>query len=294
MDIRVLKYFLAVAREENITRAAESLHITQPSLSKQLMELEQETGKKLLVRGKRKITLTEDGVLLRRRADEIVKLLEKTERELSADSSQVSGEVSVGGNPTMTILKAASALREQNPEVQFRFYSSDATDVMERLEHGSLDLAVFLKPIDNVKFEYISLPDAARWGLLMTSSCELAKKERIQKSDLLSVPLIFHRRAGLQRIISQWAETDIENFSIAATYNVVSGSPERLVKSGLGCYLTVEDQLPERLGDGLCFRPLFPELDVHYALAWKRTALLSRASRAFLEMIRQTCNGGNL
>ena len=233
-------------------------------------------------------------MLLRKRADEIVKLLEKTERELSADTSQLSGEVSIGGNPTATILRAASALRQQNPEVQFRFYSSDATDVMERLEHGSLDLAVFLEPIDNVRFEYISLPDTARWGLLMASSCELAQRDSVRKADLPSVPLIFHRRAGLQRIISRWAEADIENFSIAATYNVVSGSPERFVKSGLGYYLTIADQLPEHLGDGVTFRPLSPELNVRYALVWKRTALLSRASRAFLEMIRQTCSSSNL
>lgn len=177
MDIRVLRYFLAAAREENITRAAESLHISQPSLSKQLIELEQKTGKQLLVRGKRKITLTEDGVLLRKRADEIVKLLEKTEHELSADSSQVSGEVAIGGNPTAAILMAASELRAFNPEVQFRFYSTDAADVVERLEHGSLDLAIFLEPIDNVKFNYISLPDTARWGLLMPNNCALAQKK---------------------------------------------------------------------------------------------------------------------
>lgn len=288
MDIRVLRYFLAAAREENITRAAESLHISQPSLSKQLMDLEQETGKQLLVRGKRKITLTEDGVLLRKRADEIIKLLEKTERELSADCSQVSGEIAIGGNPTTSILKAAFALRTVNPEVQFQFYSSDATDVAERLEHGSLDLAIFLEPIDNVKFEYISLPDVGRWGLLMPCGCELAKKSFVTSSDILSVPLIFHRRAGLQRIISRWAETDIENFSIAATYNVASGSPERFVKNGFGYYLTIDDQLPERLGDNVCFRPLYPELSASYALVWKRTAVLSRVSRAFLDTIRQT------
>lgn len=288
MDIRVLKYFLAVAREENITRAAESLHISQPSLSRQLMELEQETGKQLLVRGRRKVTLTEDGVLLRKRADEIVKLLEKTEQELSADSSQVSGEVAIGGNPTNTILKAASLFRADNPEVRFRFYSSDATDVMEQLEHGSLDLAIFLEPIDNVKFEYISLPDTGRWGLLMPCGCDLAKKDHVTNADILSVPLIFHRRAGLQRIISRWAETDIENFSIAATYNVVSGSPERFVKSGFGYYLTVDDQLPDHLGDNVCFRPLYPELKVSYALVWKRTAVLSKAPRAFVDMIRHS------
>lgn len=289
MEIRLLKYFLAVAQEENITRAAESLHISQPSLSKQLMELEHEVGKQLLIRGKRKILLTEDGVLLRKRADEIVKLLEKTERELSADTSQLSGEIAVGGNPTDTILKAAAALREKNPEVRFRFYSSDATDVMEHLEHGILDLAIFLEPIDNLKFEYISLPDTARWGLLMPVGCGLAQKEYIREDDLLSVPLVFHRRAGLQRIISRWAETDIENFNIAATYNVVSGSPERFVTNGLGYFLTVADQIPEHLGSDVCFRPLFPPLNVRYALTWKRTAVLSKASLAFLDSIRSVC-----
>ena len=143
MEIRLLNYFLAVAREENITRAAETLHIAQPSLSKQLMELERELGKQLLVRGKRKVTLTEDGILLRRRAEEIVALLAKTERELRTDAS-VQGEVSIGGMPTRDILGAAAKLRQAHPGVRFHFYASDANDVAERLDHGSLDFAVLL------------------------------------------------------------------------------------------------------------------------------------------------------
>lgn len=158
-----------MAREENITHASESLHISQPSLSKQLMELEQEVGKQLLVRGKRKITLTEEGVLLRKRADEIITLLEKTERELNAASMQIGGEVSIGGDPTPPILNAAAAIRRTFPEIQFRFYSSDATDVTERLDHGSLDLAVLLTPVDTTKYEYLSLPDSARWGFFCRS-----------------------------------------------------------------------------------------------------------------------------
>lgn len=286
MDIRLLRYFLAVAREENITKAAESLHISQPSLSKQIMELEQEIGKKLLIRGKRQVTLTDDGVLLRRRADEIVKLLEKTERELSADNVQLSGEVMIGGNPTQNILTAAAKLRAAYPDVRFQFYSSDAIDVLEKLEHGSLDFAIFLEPIDTMKYEYISLNEASRWGLLMTSGCELAKKEYIEKEDILSVSLIFHRRAGLQRLISLWAETDIDNFNIAATYNVVNGSPTKLVKSGLGCFLSTEELLPEVLDENVCFRPLEPPLEIRYALIWKRYAALSKASEAFLDKVR--------
>ena len=162
MDIRVLRYFLAVAREGNITRAAESLHITQPSLSKQLMDLEQELGKTLLLRGKRKITLTEDGILLRKRADEIVTLLEKTECEISSDTSILSGEIAVGGSPTEQILRAAASIRAKHPDVQFHFYSSDATDVTELLDHGSLDFAVLLEPVDTLKYEHITLSDASR------------------------------------------------------------------------------------------------------------------------------------
>lgn len=283
MDIRVLRYFLAVAREENITRAAASLHIAQPSLSKQLMELEKELGKTLLVRGKRKITLTEDGVLLRKRAEEITALLDKTKQELSADTSQLSGKISLGGNPSASVLKQAARLRSQYPDISFEFYSSDAIDVLERLEHGLLDFAVFLEPIDTMKYEYISLTDASRWGLLIPADCELAQKQFVEKQDLVKYPLIFHRRQGLQRLISRWAETDISKLNIAATYNVINGSPARFVESGLGYFLTTEDLLSSSIDKDLCFRPLEPPLEIHYALIWKRYASFSKAAEKFLE-----------
>lgn len=286
MDIRVLRNFLAVAREENITRAAESLHIAQPSLSKQLMDLEKELGKKLLIRGKRKITLTEDGVLLRKRADEIVMLLEKTERELTTDSSVISGEVTIGGSPTARVLQAAAALRLLHPDICFHFYSNDATDVVERLDHGSLDFAVLLEPVDTLKYESLSLKDSARWGLLMSSDCSLAEKESIQREDFCKLPLIFHRRAGLQREISLWAQTDLSQLNIAATYNVVNGSPVHFVQSGLGYFLTSEDHLSSELSSGICFRPLNPPLTLHYALVWKRYPVFSKAAEAYLETVR--------
>lgn len=158
MELRTLQYFLAVTKEENITRAAESLHISQPYLSKQLMELENEFGKQLLIRGKRKITLTEDGIILRKRAEEILSLVEKTEYDLSSNNSQIGGEIIIGGNPTITVLNTAARLRSKYPDVHFQFYSSDAIDVLERLEHGSIDFAVFLEPIDISEYNYISLP----------------------------------------------------------------------------------------------------------------------------------------
>ena len=288
MELQTLQYFLAVTKEENITRAAESLHISQPYLSKQLKELEQELGKQLLIRGKRKITLTADGIILRKRAEEILSLVKKTEYDLSSDTTQISGEITIGGNPTITILNAAAHIRSQYPDVHFQFYSSDAIDVSERLEHGSIDFAIFLEPIDISEYNYISLPESSRWGVLMSSDCKLAENSYIGKEDLLKLPLILHRRTGLQQLISHWADTDIKNFNIAATYNVVNGSPTKFIKSGLGFYLTTEDLLPAVLEKAVCFRPLNPPLAIHYALIWKRTAFQSKAAEVFLQELKQS------
>lgn len=288
MELQTLQYFLAVTKEENITRAAESLHISQPYLSKQLMKLENEFGKQLLIRGKRKITLTEDGIILRKRAEEILSLVEKTEYDLSANTPQISGEITIGGNPTITVLNTAACLRSQYPNVHFQFYSSDAIDVLERLEHGSIDFSIFLEPIDISEYDYIPLPESSRWGLLMPSDCKLAENDSVEKNNLLEIPLIIHRRAGLQQLISHWADTDIENFNIAATYNVVNGSPTKFIKSGLGFYLTTEDLLPTVLEQDVCFRPLNPPLEIHYALIWKRTAFQSKAAEIFLRELKQS------
>ena len=287
MEIRLLRYFLAVAREENITRAAESLHISQPSLSKQLMELKQEVGKQLLIRGKRKVALTEDGILLRKRADEIVALVEKAEWELTADTKQISGKVAIGGNPTASVLKAAAAVRRSHPEVRFQFYSSDATDVLERLDHGSLDFAVLLEPVDGTKYEYHSLGEGARWGLLLPENCPLAEEKKIRPEALCSVPLILHQRIGLQQKIAHWAQIDLERLNIVATYNIVNGDPSAFVQSGLGYLLVMENQLPAHLNPGLCFRPLSPTLELCRALVWKRYAVFSKAAEVFLRKCRE-------
>lgn len=290
MDIRVLRYFITVAREENITHAAESLHITQPSLSKQLIELENELGRQLLIRGKRKITLTEDGTLLLKRAEEIVSLFDKTCHEISGDRANISGKISIGGIPTETILTTAAGLRRKYPEISFDFYSGDATDVTQRLDHGSLDFAILLEPVDTVKYDYLSLDSHARWGLLMPQDCELARKNYIERTDLRTVPLIFHGRIGLQREITHWAKTGIEKMNVAATYNILSGDPLAFVRSGLGYLLTSSDHLPKELDDNLCFRELKPALALDYALVWKRSAVLSKAAQAFLWEIKNEEN----
>ena len=285
MDIRTLRYFLAVAREESITRAAQTLHIAQPSLSKQIMELERELGKPLLVRGRRRVTLTEDGVLLRRRAEEIVAMMDKIEAELTGGSESVRGEVSLGGIPSALILRTAVALRAQYPAVHFRFFNGDANEVTERLDHGSLDFARLLLPVDAVKYDFLALPGAVRWGLLLPAEHPLAQKRGITREDLHSVPLILHSRAGLQREIARWAQTEIENLNVAATYNTAY-VPYEFVKSGLGAFLLVEDQISAP-GEGICFRPLEPPLTVHHALVWRRQAMFSRAAQAFLDEVKK-------
>ena len=286
MELRVLRYFLAVAREENITRAAESLHIAQPSLSKQLIDLEQELGKPLLIRGKRKITLTEEGVLLRKRAEEILQLVSKTEQEITSDAQQLSGEISIGGGGHIRILQTAAELRKRHPDVRFNFYSSDATDVTERLDHGSLDFAVSLVPTDPVKYESFLLPERSFWGLLVRADSPLAENTCVHREELLTQPLILHRRAGLQRVIADWAQTEPERLNIAATYNVVHWTALPLARSGLGSLLITRDLLDTELDPSVRFLPLDPPLETQYALIWKRHAALSKAAKAFLALLQ--------
>lgn len=287
MDIRVLKYFLAVAQEENITRAAESLHIAQPSLSKQMMELEQSLGKKLLVRGKRKITLTEEGIFLRKRAEDIVSLVEKTRQEIASDFTDITGEIVIGGNATPTLLQAVSSMQKQYPNVVFQFYSGDASDVTERLEHGNLDFASLLQPIDTVKYEYLPLPDTSIWGVLMKKDSPFSTMNAIKKEHLLQMPLILHRRIGLQQMIADWAQTDLRSLHITATYNVLHGSPVPFVENNIGYFLTTRDLLAPKLDDSVVFKPLEPALKVQSNLVWKRKNILSNPARVFLEIIRQ-------
>ena len=283
MEIRELRYFLAVAREGNITRAAESLHIAQPSLSKQLMELEKKLGKQLLVRGKRKITLTEEGVLLRKRAEEIVGLVEKTEHEISYDPEETMGDIYIGGSSSESVLSAAAELRRNYPGIRFHFYSGDAMDVAERLDHGSLDFAVMLEPVDNIKYDFLSLPDRSEWGILMKKNDPLADKNCITEDDIKKMPLIMHQRIGLQNEIAHWAGIDLESLTIAATYNVVHGSPVSFVGQGLGYFLTTRDLLAPTLDPEVCFLPLEPKLPTQLALVWKKYAVFSNAAKVFYE-----------
>ena len=171
--------------------------------------------------------------------------------------------------------------------MRFDFYAGDATDVTERLDHGSLDFAVLLEPVDTAKYEFLSLRDSARWGLLMPADCALAQKNAISREEFCRAPLVFHRREGLQLEIARWARTEPERLHVAATYNVVNGTPVPFVRSGLGYFLTTEDHLGSILDPDGCFRPLEHELTLRHALCWKRYPVFSKAAEVFLENVER-------
>lgn len=296
MDVRVLRYFLAVAREESFTGAAEALMMSQPTLSKQIAQLERELGKTLFERGGRRVTLTEDGMLLYRRAEEIVTLVDRTERELKSDERDVAGEVAVGGHIPRFLLAAAARTHERHRGIRFYWHNGDATDVSERLQHGTLDFAVLLQPVDMVRYDFVPLPDVARWGALVPSDGELAGKDALTVDDLKHVPLAIHHREGLQRAFSLWAGADMDEFDVSATYNVLNGSPSPFVTSGLGCVVTTDDHLDGGESAGVRFLPLDPPLETRCALVHRRHAALSRSASVFLEQVNrslQSMHDGN-
>ena len=286
MELRVLRYFLAVAREENITRAAETLHITQPSLSKQLMELEQELGKQLFIRGKRKITLTEEGVLLRKRADEILMLCEKTEKEVAQNSDIIDGVISIGGAQSPAVAQATAQIAKRYPDVKFQFYNGDAEALTEKLDHGTLDFGILIEPIDIVKYEHLPLNETDEWGLLMRKDCPLAEKDAIRPEDIQDIPLILPQRIGLQREFSLWSGIPTEQLNAIATFDILFNNPSLLVKNGLGCAFALKALVDVNESQTLCFRPLYPTKKIEYGLAWKRYPVFSKAAEKFLEQLK--------
>lgn len=292
MEIRVLKYFLAVAREQNISAAAESLFLSQPTLSRQLKELEEELGKQLFIRGSRKITLTEEGLLLRKRAEEIVELLDKTEKELSNSDEQVSGEIYIGAGETdglRLIAKAAKDLQEQYPQITYRIISGDAVDITERLDKGLIDFALLLEPVDISKYNYLKFPVKDVWGVLMRRDCPLAKKKSISPKDLQDMPLIVSRQALDGSELTLWLKNGSEQLNIVSTYNLVYNA-SLMVDEGLGVALCLDKIINVSGDSSLCFRPLKPRLEVVMSLVWKKYQVFSKAAEQFILKMQEGIN----
>ena len=292
MEIRVLKYFLAVAREQNISAAAESLFLSQPTLSRQLKELEEELGKQLFIRGSRKITLTEEGLLLRKRAEEIVELLDKTEKELSNSDEQVSGEIYIGAGETdglRLIAKAAKELQEQYPQITYRIISGDAVDITERLDKGLIDFALLLEPVDISKYNYLKFPVKDVWGVLMRRDCPLAQKKSISPKDLHDMQLIVSRQALDGSELTQWLKNGSEQLNIVSTYNLVYNA-SLMVDEGLGVALCLDKIINVSGDSSLCFRPLKPRLEVGMSLVWKKYQVFSKAAEKFILKMQEGIN----
>lgn len=289
MEVRVLRYFMAVAQEESISGAAEYLHLTQPTLSRQLMDLEEELGKKLLIRGNRKITLTADGLLLRKRASEILDLIDKTESEFRETEESIAGDIYIGAGETAAmrlIASTAKELQDLHPQIRYHLFSGNADDVIERLDKGLLDFGILIEPVDLKKYDYIKLPAIDTWGVLMRADNPLAEKEAIRPEDLWNVPLITSRQSMVKHDLSNWFHRDFEAMNVVTTYNLLFNAA-MMVEEGIGCALTL-DHLVDTMATGqLCFRPLEPRLEVGLDIVWKKYQVFSKASERFLEQLRQ-------
>lgn len=291
MELRVLQYFLAAAREENITKAAAFLHITQPTLSRQLMQMEEELGVKLFRRGKHNILLTEEGMLLRRRAQEIVDLAEKTAKELKHGEEMVSGEISIGCGETQNmkpLSEMIASFRQKYPDVSFNIYTAIADDVKERLENGLLDMGLLLEPVEIGRYHYVRMPLREKWQVLMRKDMELAEKQKITPDDLAGVPLIIARRQSVRNVLENWFGYDKEKLHIVSTCNLSHYNQSVMVESGIGVALVMEFACNQ---DTLCLRPLDPEIESGCVLVWKKNLTFSLAMQRFIEYMKEYLNG---
>lgn len=288
MEIRVLRYFLTVVREEGINRAAEVLHITQPTLSRQLSQLEDELGVKLFNRGARKISLTSEGILLRRRAEEILSLVDRTEKELIEQDEQVEGRIAIGGGvlSAMQVLPELIArFRESYPLVGFDIYTGNADLVKEQMEKGLIDIGVLLEPIDIEKFDFIRLEGRERLVVLMRPDDPLAKKPGITAKDLKGKPLCLPMRGNVQNEIINWLGSSYDERIVLFTSNFASNTA-LMVQHSLAYSITVEGSIPFMDEAKIASRPCVPELRASSVFAWKKQQPFTPATAKFIQHIK--------
>lgn len=288
LDIRVLQYFLAVAREESITRAAAALNMTQPPLSRQLKDLENELGKQLFIRGNKKIILTEDGILLRKRAEEMVELMEKTKEDISLSDKEIKGEIHIGSGETDAIsfiAQAAKNLQKKYPLIRYHIFSGDSTPIMERLDKGLIDFGLLVEPVDVSKYEYMELPVKDTWGILMRKDNPLAEKQKIHAEDLWDKPLIISHQASHSKEMAEWLKMDMSRLNIIATYDLIYNA-SHFVNKGLGYAIALDKLVNTTENSELCFKPLCPIFEAGLCIAWKKYQVFSKASEQFLHQLQ--------
>ncbi|MEH7452846.1 LysR family transcriptional regulator [Gottfriedia acidiceleris] len=293
MELRVLRYFLTVAREGSITGAADFLHITQPTLSRQIKDLEQELGKKLFTRSSHSIILTEEGMILRKRAEEIVDMVDKLEAEFSSMEETISGDVYIGSGETEAMKQIARVVKNLQlsyPSIRYHLYSGNEDDVTERLDKGLLDFGILIQPADLSKYNYINIPANDVWGVVMRKDSPLALKNTIQAGDLLDVPLICSRQAMKKTFskneFADWFSEEFDKLNIVTSYNLAYNAAI-MVEEGIG-YAIVLDKIVNTSSDSkLCFRPLEPRLESGLNIVWKKHQVFSVAANLFLRKIQE-------
>lgn len=292
MELRNLKSFLVVAREENITRAANLLHITQPSLSRQIMQLEDELGVKLFHRSKHSIVLTEQGRLLKRRAQEIAALAAKAEKELSQSDEIVSGEISIGCGETQnmeTLVRLMADFQAEYPDVTFDIYIAVADDVKERMESGILDMGLLLEPVEITNYNFLRMPQKEKWCLLMRTDSPLAEKTVIKAADLVGQNLIITKRKSVKNELENWLGEYYDQIKVVGTTNLSYYNRVLMVKNGLGIATCHEFQ---NLDSELCLRPIAPELSNGSVLIWKKAQVFSLAVEKFIDFSKEKLSTG--
>ena len=295
MEIRVLQYFLAIAREQSIIRAAESLHLSQPTLSTQIKNMEEELGKQLLIRGtkgSRKVTLTEEGMILRKRAEEILDLVKKTENEIILSDNVIIGDVCIGAGETdgvRLLAKAAGKLKKLYPGIHYHISSGNAVFVREQLDKGLIDFGIIFGTPDPTKYESLKLPAKDVWGVLMPKDSPLAEKEFISPEDLWGQPLLISQQEADGGELVQWMKRSISELDIVMTYNLLFNA-SLLVEEGLG-YAICFDRIINTSGNSrLCFRPLYPTIEIEMYMIWKKYQVFSKPAEKFLLMMQENIN----
>lgn len=289
MELRVLEYFLAVTREQNISGAAQALHLSQPTLSRQLRELEDSLGKQLFIRGNRRITLTEEGMILRKRAQEIVELVHKTEDEIVLADDISEGDIYIGAGESDAIrilARSVNDLQKDYPGIRFHVSSGDTNDVLEHLDKGLYDFGLLFSSVDTSKYDYITIPQSDYYGILMRKDSALASKETIVPEDLWNQPLICNRNIFDGDLLTTWLKKNVSELNIKATYNLLFNA-SLMVEEGIGYALALDHiiRLPE---DGnLTFRPFEPALEVNSYLIWKKYQILSKPAEKFLSRLEE-------
>lgn len=285
MELRVLNYFLMVSQEENITKAAQLLHVTQPTLSRQLMQLEDELGVKLFERSNHSIVLTSDGLLLKRRAQEIVSLAEKTKRELTTEK-ELSGEIEIGSGEFKSFSLLAdviAAFSEKHPSVRFHLNSGNADTIKERLENGGLDIGLLADPVDISRYEITRLPQKETWGIIAHNDFAIAKRPFVTPKDLIGLPLILPHRRMVREEIQNWFGDLYGDVNVFATYDLLYNAAIMAQKK-MGIILTIE--LESRF-DEVKFVPFAPKMEFGSVLVWKKNQIQSTAMEAFIDFSKK-------